>query len=41
MGYWVLESMGYRFPTNFVAQKFYGVWESMGYLGYGLRGCRL
>jgi hypothetical protein len=22
-------------PTNLVDQKFYGVWESMGYQGYG------
>lgn len=27
--------MGYRFQTDLVAQRSCGVWESMGYHGYG------
>jgi hypothetical protein len=36
---WVMGSKS--LPTNLVDQKSYGVWESMGYQGYGLRGCQL
>ncbi|KAF8224585.1 hypothetical protein L208DRAFT_1191771, partial [Tricholoma matsutake] len=36
---WVMGSKS--LPTDLVDRKFYGLWESMGYQGYGLRGCAL
>jgi hypothetical protein len=33
-GVWVMGSNSP--PTNLVDQKFYGLWESMGYQSYGL-----